>query len=65
MTNFANITNIGHEKLQTLHLEAQMHAKLEPKRAERRQQIRHAIKALRFAMRQLMALEAPTIRRHA
>jgi hypothetical protein len=62
MTDFANITDIGHEKLRTLHLEAQMYAKLEPQRVERRQQIRHAITALRLAMRQLMALEPTALR---
>jgi hypothetical protein len=60
MTNFVNIVSIGQDNLQRLHLEAQHHVNLEPIRVQRRQQVRTALKTLRFAVRQLLALEPNT-----
>jgi hypothetical protein len=65
MTNFANLDDIGHDKLQTLRLEAQQHQMLESERSKNHEQRQIAAKALRFAVRQWLALEIPSFRRHA
>jgi hypothetical protein len=65
MTDFANIINIGQDKLQTLHLEAEQHQMLESERTKSHEQQQIAAKALRFAVRQWLALEIPSFRRHA